>query len=73
MFFRRRCPRCAKKALRGRGDKVVIDGMKQGLMVNPEWLWSECRKCGGRFKERHYGDGTLIPVDQAEWDSRVVK
>jgi len=67
-----RCPRCGKRGLRGRASKAIVDGVKRGLRVNPEWLWSECRKCGSKFKERHYGDGALIPVNDEEWAAHVV-
>ena len=71
MLFGRRCPNCGRKGLRGYASKVVVEAMMEGLRANPEWLYSECRRCGARFKERHYGDGTLVSIDADEWRTNV--
>lgn len=71
MILGRRCPSCGRRGWRGQLTKVVAEGMKEGLKVNPEWLWWQCRHCGARFKERHYGEGVLEPASAAEWNSNV--
>lgn len=71
MLFARRCPSCRRRGLRGYPSKVIPEGMKEGLRVNPEWLYWQCRRCGARFKERHYGDGTLVSMDPDEWRRNV--
>ena len=68
-FFRPRCPACNRRVLKGRPDKQVVEGMKDGLRANPAWLWWECVRCGARFKERHYGDGALDAVEDEEWQA----
>lgn len=71
MLFGRRCPCCGRRGLRGYPSNVVLEGMKEGVRVNPEWVYWRCRHCGARFKERHYGDGILVSVDPDEWRSNV--
>lgn len=70
-LFRRRCPACNHKGLKGHMARSVAEGMKKGLRVNPAWAWSECVRCGARFKEEHSGDGTLHPVAEKEWQEAV--
>jgi len=66
-----RCPSCGRKCLEGYLDKVVVEGFRDGLRVNPEWLWRRCSHCGAMFRERHYGDGQLEEVTAEEWSKNV--
>ena len=66
-----RCAACGRRSLRGRLDRRTMGLIKQGVKVNPAWLWSECARCRARFKTAHYGDGILQPVDDDEWNEAV--
>jgi len=70
-FFRRRCPNCKKKRLAGHPSRAIVEGLAEALRVNPAWLCFSCKSCGARFKQRHYGDGQLEPVTDAEWRELV--
>jgi hypothetical protein len=55
-----------------RADRSVRQALDQGLRANPAYLWRECNNCGARFRQRHYGDGSLEPVGDDEWAASVV-
>lgn len=70
-FFRRACPACKRKGLRSHFDKRVSRLATQGVRANPAWIWFSCPACNSRFKQRHYGDGTLEPTSEQEWEKAV--
>ena len=62
------CPRCGKRGIKGHRDRRLEEwAQSRHYRVNPMWFWFQCSQCGARFKERHVGDGSLLPVDEGEW------
>jgi hypothetical protein len=72
-LFWPRCPQCRRRGLKSYPDKGIVLAAREGLRANPAWLWQKCRYCNARFKERHYGDGTLQPVSEQEWDESAAE
>ncbi len=68
---RAQCPACGRRALKGFMGQSVADAMRKGVRANPIWLWRECVCCHARYKERHYGDGSLESTSDDEWESSV--
>jgi DNA-directed RNA polymerase subunit RPC12/RpoP len=63
------CPTCGHRQLKLHSDGIVEEGRKTNILVNPAWFWWRCQICGSKFKEKHYGDGNLIPVSDGQWKS----